>query len=117
MNYNDFVASITKPGQDILMSLDPRKANLMHMAMLLSGEAGELLDCIKKHVIYDKKLDYDNLIEEMGDIEFALQALRNHFAVDRGTIIDRNIQKLKERFPLGTYSDMQAQQRADKTLA
>lgn len=113
-NYSKFVNELLKPGTDIIMSLDSAKGNLIHLAMGVAGEAGELLDTIKKHTIYNKELDYDNLIEELGDIEFFLQGIRNHFAISREDILKGNIVKLGVRYHEGKYSDKQAQERADK---
>jgi len=42
--HNEMVRALTKPGTEILESLTPAKAHLMHMAMGISGEAGETLD-------------------------------------------------------------------------
>lgn len=114
MNYSEFVSSITKPPTDILYSLDTRKANLMHIAFGLSGEAGEYLDAVKKHTIYDKPLDIDNLNEEIGDILFFIQAHCNHFGVSFADLLSMNRQKLEQRYHEGKYSDQQAQERADK---
>lgn len=111
--YNEFVASKLKTGTDILMSMDGRKANLMHLMMGLSGEVGELTDCIKKHIAYDQPLDYDNLVEELGDIEFFLQGIRNAFSLKRNDIITNNMDKLNQRYQEG-YTDEEARNRADK---
>lgn len=112
--YQDFVKSLKKPGNDIIASLTPEKADLWHMATLLSGEAGELVDAIKKHVIYGNPLDLENAIEELGDIEFALSGIRSVLSVTRNDVVRKNVEKLKKRYPAGSYSDAQAKERADK---
>lgn len=38
------------------------------MATGVSGEAGELLDAVKKSVVYKKPLDRENVVEELGDL-------------------------------------------------
>jgi NTP pyrophosphatase (non-canonical NTP hydrolase) len=45
----------------------PYHQHLIHMGLGLAGEIGELLDAIKKHVVYGKPLDTVNLTEELGD--------------------------------------------------
>ena len=55
--YGAMVHSLAKPGIDIVKQLTPYNANLLHMAVGISGEAGELLDAVKKSVIYNKPLD------------------------------------------------------------
>jgi NTP pyrophosphatase (non-canonical NTP hydrolase) len=105
---------LSKPGEEILKTLTPEKVEAWHMATGISGEAGELLDAVKKMVIYNRPEDRLNLIEELGDIEFYLQGIRKVFDIKRGDTLDANIDKLmNKRYPNG-YSDAAAQARADK---
>jgi NTP pyrophosphatase (non-canonical NTP hydrolase) len=113
-SYTTFVSGLLKPGETILKEMAPSQANLAHLAMGVSGEAGELLDTVKKHVIYQKPLDRENMIEELGDLEFFMQALRTAIGVSRDEVIARNIAKLEKRYPKGSYSNAQAINRADK---
>lgn len=114
-DYSHFVESLKKPGQCIIASLTPEKADLWHMVTLLSGESGELLDAVKKSVIYGKPLDMANVIEELGDIEFALQGIRNSLKIRREDVLDANVTKLSKRYASGGYTDAQARDRADKS--
>lgn len=90
---------------------------LVHAVLGISGEAGELLDAIKKHCVYNKYLDVINCVEELGDLEFYLEALRQELGVTRETCLSANIMKLEKRYPLGTYTDQHAQARLDKEQA
>lgn len=55
-----------------------REGKFLHACVGIAGEAGELLDAIKKHWIYGKLFDAENVVEECGDILFYLsQACRN----------------------------------------
>lgn len=118
--YAQFVESLCKPGIDILVQMEPRDAHLTHMAMGVAGEAGELLDAIKKSVMYRKPLDRENVLEECGDILFFVQGILNHFSskeedsVTIHDVIRMNTEKLSKRYHTGRYSNEQAQQRADK---
>lgn len=118
IKFEDIVKGLVKPGQDIIDSLTPSKANSLHMAVGISGEAGELLDAIKKAVIYNKELDRENVIEELGDLEFYMEGLRAELGITREQTIEANMKKLltgeKARYKLGMYTDTQAIQRADK---
>lgn len=114
INYQHFVGSLVKPGDDILQSLTPEKAHILHMAVGIAGEAGELLDAIKKNVIYNKQIDLINVIEELGDLEFYMEGLRQGLNIDRDHTIYKNKEKLSVRYMSGKYSDKQAQDRADK---
>lgn len=119
-NYSTMVKDLKKPGEDVVSSLTPTKADLLHMAVGVSGEAGELLDAVKKHTIYNKPLDLNNVIEELGDLEFYMEGLRQIINVDRETILVANMNKLRDgskpRYASGVYSDTQAQERKDKVL-
>jgi len=114
-DYEDLVNSLAKPGKEIITDMTPKKAHIQHMAIGISGEAGELTDAIKKWVIYGKPLDVENVIEELGDIEFYLQGLRSGLGISRDQVIDANTTKLNKRYSSGQYSDKQAQDRSDKT--
>ena len=85
----------------------------MHAAVGIAGEAGEILDAVKKRWVYDKPLDFENMIEELGDLEFYMQALRMLLGVSREEIIRHNYEKLNKRYPSG-YTDAAAIARADK---
>ena len=86
---------------------------LMHAAVGVAGEAGELLDAIKKVWVYSKPLDRENVIEELGDVEFYAQALRSLLDITREETIAANVAKLQRRYPEG-YTDAAAIARADK---
>lgn len=113
--WTEMVASLSKPGNDILRELDPHLVNIWHMASGISGEAGEIIDAIKKCVVYRKPLDRENVIEELGDIEFYLQGLRDALNIGRAYTLSRNFDKLaKKRYKNG-YTDEAAIERADKS--
>lgn len=86
---------------------------LMHAAAGIAGEAGEILDAVKKHWVYGQPLDRENLIEEIGDTLFYLQALASLIDSTFGEAVAHNVEKLRKRYPNG-YSDKAAQERADK---
>lgn len=115
--YNAFVAALVKPGEALINTLTPQKADLQHMGIGVAGEAGELLDAIKKHTIYGKELDRKNVIEELGDLEFYLQGIRNNLGITREEVLQGNIDKLSERYAKLTYSDAAAIERKDKEVA
>lgn len=112
--YSAFVKSRVKPGSDIASGMTAENADLLHGAVGLSGETGELLDAVKKHVVYNKPLDRENVIEELGDIEFYLEQIRQNIGVTRHECILANISKLSKRYSEGKYTDKQASERADK---
>jgi NTP pyrophosphatase (non-canonical NTP hydrolase) len=108
------VTALTKRGDTIVAEMTGADANLMHMAIGISGEAGELLDAVKKRVIYRKDLDRTNVVEELGDLEFYLEGLRQAVGVTREECLQANIDKLRKRYEGLQYSDQAAQLRSDK---
>ena len=113
-DYAKFVQSLIKPGEAIVASMTPANAELLHMAVGISGESGELLDAIKKYVIYEKEIDIVNIVEELGDIEFFLQGLRTNLGLTRDETIHNNMDKLMQRYPQAKYTNEDAHSRADK---
>jgi len=113
ISYSEFVRKLTKSGEQIASELSSENAHLIHMAMGISGEAGELLDAIKKAAIYNNPLDVANVIEELGDLEFYMEGLRDCLGINRNDVIQNNMDKLKKRYD-NKYSDKAAQDRADK---
>ena len=113
ISYEAFVQSRTKPGERIREELTGVEAHLVHMVMGISGEAGELLDAVKKSSVYRKPLDIDNVVEELGDLEFYMEGLRHSLGINREEVLRKNMEKLGIRYS-DAYSDVDAQERADK---
>jgi len=112
--YEEMVANLAKDGAAIVAEMSAGDAHCLHMAIGVSGEAGELIDAVKKAVIYRKPLDRENVVEELGDLEFYMEGLRQGYGITREETLDANMAKLGKRYSGGTYSDTAAQQRADK---
>jgi NTP pyrophosphatase (non-canonical NTP hydrolase) len=73
--------------------------NLLHAAMGIGTEAGELLDAFKRKIFYGKDLDVVNIKEEVGDIMWYVAILLRELDLDFHEILDLNIKKLRARFP------------------
>lgn len=114
IKHNEMVTCLVKCGEKIREEVTGEDCHLLHMVVGISGEAGELLDAIKKKVIYRKPLDIENVLEELGDIEFYLEGLRQGVGVTREQCLQANIKKLGKRYEGFMYSDQSAQDRADK---
>jgi NTP pyrophosphatase (non-canonical NTP hydrolase) len=85
------------------------------MAMGVSGEAGELLDAIKKCAIYEKEIDVVNVTEELGDLEFYMEGLRNALGITRENTLAANMKKLAQRYVNYEYTNARANERVDKS--
>lgn len=114
ITHSELVRALVKPPIDIRATLDDSKTDLIHAVLGISGEAGELLDEIKKHAVYNKELDRENVVEELGDLEFYMEQLRQRLGITREETLSANIAKLSKRYESLAYSDKAAQDRADK---
>ena len=114
LSHPELVTALAKPGDVIASEITGKDAHELHMAVGIAGEAGELLDAIKKAVIYRKPLDRVNVIEELGDLEFYMEGLRQSLSISREEVLIENINKLSTRYQSMSYTDSAAQQRADK---
>lgn len=74
---------------------------LINGVMGLCGESGEAIDLVKKHLHQGHELDKDALIKEMGDIAWYLAELATVLEIDLETVLEKNIDKLKKRYPDG----------------
>jgi NTP pyrophosphatase (non-canonical NTP hydrolase) len=75
--------------------------NLLHGAIMMSKEAGELLDHIYKVIFYGTDLDTVNITEELGDLMFGMALILRELDIDFNHILKANIQKLLIRYPEG----------------
>jgi phosphoribosyl-ATP pyrophosphohydrolase len=109
IRYDVFVAGLFK--------LDPSPVmNRLHAAVGISGEAGELLDAVKKEWVYNKPLDYENVKEELGDLMFYITAMMIYCGISWQEVFQYNADKLAKRYVGLKYSDQAAQERADKNV-
>ena len=107
LRYDAFVGLLFKQQSLNLMCL--------HAALGVAGEAGELADCIKKEIIYGKPLDRANLVEELGDLRFYIQATMMLYGISEQEVLQTNANKLSIRYKSLRYSDDAAIGRADKS--
>lgn len=114
VTHPQLVAALVKAPGLIIAQMNEDKMDLIHAVLGISGEAGELLDGIKKAAIYDKPIDLENVIEELGDLEFYMEQLRQRLGITREQTLAANIAKLSKRYEGLNYSDAAAQNRADK---
>jgi NTP pyrophosphatase (non-canonical NTP hydrolase) len=108
MNISEYNELALRTAKDL-----PREKALLHVIAGLAGEIGELADAIKKAEIYNKKLDVDNIAEEISDCLWFVAYAAHVFGFSLETIARMNIEKLARRYPSG-FSDYHATARLDK---
>ena len=74
---------------------------LINGVMGLCGEAGEAIDIVKKHLAQGHELDKEALIKELGDVAWYLAETAYALDVPLEDVLQRNIDKLKARYPQG----------------
>lgn len=78
---------------------------LINGVMGLCGEAGEVIDLVKKHLAQGHELKRDEMIKELGDVAWYLAETATALGVDLETVFQGNIDKLKKRYPEGFDSN------------
>lgn len=94
IKHNEMVATLAKPGDAIIASLTAPKAHLLHMTIGIVGEVAELVDGIQS------SKGRENVVEELGDLEFYLEGARQGTGLDRETTLhhDDSIVELLETY-------------------
>jgi len=96
--------------KEAMKSLNPSLNNdevLLNGVMGLCGESGEVIDILKKHLSQGHDLNRDKMIEDLGDVAWYLAETAYALGVDLDTVLRKNLDKLKKRYPEGfsvTYS-------------
>lgn len=78
-----------------------KKDMLINGVMGLCGESGEAIDIVKKHLAQGHELDKEKLIKELGDIAWYLAEMATVLDIELEEVLERNIEKLKKRYPEG----------------
>lgn len=78
---------------------------LINAVMGLCGESGEVIDIVKKHLAQGHELNKDALIKELGDVAWYLAEAATALGVNLDEVLQRNIDKLKSRYPEGFDSN------------
>ena len=74
---------------------------LRNAAYGLNGEAGEVIDLLKKHEFQGHDLPEDKLIDECGDVLWYCALLADALGFSLEQVMNRNIDKLRKRYPDG----------------
>ncbi|MGK0388180.1 MAG: NTP pyrophosphatase (non-canonical NTP hydrolase) [Maribacter sp.] len=70
-------------------------------ALGLAGEAGEVVDLVKKGIYHQQGIDKTAIKKELGDVLWYLSALCKQFDFTLEEVMQHNIDKLNARFPDG----------------
>ncbi len=70
-------------------------------ALGLAGEAGEVVDAIKKWSYHGHLLDQKARLVEMGDVLWYLVLIGSVFGWELEQMVEANVAKLHKRYPYG----------------
>lgn len=105
MTFNDY--------QMLVHKTSGNKSCLEMCALGLAGESGEFADLVKKVVYHNHDLNVEKLNEELGDILWYIAEACTQLDISMGTIAERNIAKLKHRYPEGFSSERSINRKQD----
>lgn len=78
---------------------------ILNGVMGLNGEAGECIDIVKKCWFQGHEFDREKLIYELGDVLWYIAETATGLGVGMDEIAERNIAKLRARYPDGFDSE------------
>ena len=84
-----------------LKKFDSKNDLIANVGLGLAGEAGEVADILKKHLLKSKDIDLPHLKEELGDILWYIAEACECFGFNLSDVANTNIEKLQNRHPKG----------------
>lgn len=74
---------------------------VLNGALGLAGEAGEVVDLIKKYLYQGHPLDKEKLVNELGDVCWYVAVLADGLGYRLEDVMQGNVEKLRKRYPNG----------------
>jgi len=99
MNSKEYIQLAIRTESNFSPLRSSAKSRLLHGGVGIATEAGELLDNIKKHLFYKRAIDETNMKEELGDLLWYMAIICDVYGWDFEDIMERNIEKLRVRYP------------------
>ena len=112
MNINEYIKESARTMTPNIHT-DKIKVETIHGIIGVAGEAGELLDALKKSMFYGHDLDLVNVKEELGDLLWYIAAIIRSEDWTFEDVMAENIAKLKIRYP-EQFDSQLAKERLDK---
>lgn len=95
---------IEEHGEMVVATRNPllNPSQVLSMSCLgLAGEAGEVIELVKKHLYHGRSLDANQLELEIGDILWYLHSLCEATGISIERAFERNTDKILDRHPKG----------------
>lgn len=97
MTGSEYQALAMRTSNTALTSRD----HLINGVMGLNGEAGEVIDIVKKAEFQSHMLEVTKVVDECSDVCWYLAEIANAIGVTIDDFFTHNIKKLKKRYPEG----------------
>ena len=97
-------ASLDEYQQAAVRTINPAlndEQRLLDAAAGLAEEAGEVLGHVRKHVMQQRPLDREALVEELGDVLWCVAIVATSLGVSLSEVASVNEEKLRARHPDG----------------
>lgn len=81
--------------------IGPQQIQILHAAVGIASESGEIMDILKKIMFTNKDMGEvgEHLAEELGDLLWYISLMCMSLHISIAEVMDRNISKLRARFP------------------
>lgn len=112
---NDFQRAAMRTASGMNYDNAGENGLLLNGLMGLNGESGECIDIMKKHIFQGHELDREHLIEELGDVAWYLAVCCEGLGVCLEEVMEKNIEKLKARYPEGFDKARSINRNGEKT--
>jgi NTP pyrophosphatase (non-canonical NTP hydrolase) len=90
----------------------PALEKLTNGALGLGGEAGEVVEIVKKHRYHGHALDADAVAKELGDVLWYVAEICTATGLSMGDVARKNVDKLRDRYPEG-FSENRSRERSE----
>ena len=116
--HQKMVRDLVRPARELVADNEEHMEvtfGVLHMLIGLQGELGEVTELMKKVFFSGRRIPdvTHRIVEELGDVEFYLEGLRQALCVTREEILEKNVEKLRARFPDGKYNTAHAEAKLD----
>lgn len=81
------------------------KDEILHWAIGLSEECGEVMGVLKHHYYGGEEFSKEELAKEIGDVLWYLSTLCTACHINLDVVAELNIAKLEHRFPTDDFND------------
>lgn len=104
MNLKDYQAFAARGILPATLEREP----IIGFALGLAGEAGEVVDDVKKKYFHGRDIEATHTVEELGDVMWYVANIATQMGVPLEDILESNMHKLCNRYPVvyGEYRDI-----------